>query len=168
MAIFLMGSAKAEEVLIPQEAIRLRVIPNSNEEEDQALKIEVRNQVQKEIARLLKNVTSVEEARTILKDNLHDFEVIVEDTIQEQKVQETFHLNYGMNYFPQKVYKGVTYEEGYYESLVITLGRGEGDNWWCVLFPPLCLLEAEETSETTETEYKFFVKELLDRFFKNE
>ena len=60
MAIFLMGSAKAEEVLIPQEAIRLRVIPNSNEEEDQALKIEVRNQVQKEIARLLKNVTSVE------------------------------------------------------------------------------------------------------------
>ena len=70
-----------------------------------------------------------------------------------------------MNYFPKKVYKGVTYEAGNYESLVITLGDGLGKNWWWVMFPPLCLLEAEETEETTEVEYKFFIKELIDKYF---
>ena len=72
-------------------------------------------------------------------------------------------INFGLNYFPKKVYKGVTYEQGDYESLVITIGSGQGDNWWCVLFPPLCLLEAEEN---TEVEYKFKVLELLDKIFK--
>ena len=62
---------------------------------------------------------------------------------------------------PEKEYKGTTYEEGYYESLVITLGSGEGDNWWCVLFPPLCLLEAEDSDDV---EYTSYVKELVDKY----
>lgn len=66
-----------------------------------------------------------------------------------------------MNYFPEKEYKGVKYDEGYYESLVITLGEGKGKNWWCVLFPPLCLVEAEESDKV---EYKFFIKELIDKY----
>ena len=60
-----------------------------------------------------------------------------------------------------KDYVGVKYPEGEYESLVITLGEGKGDNWWCVLFPPLCLVEAEEH---TDVEYKFFVKEIIDKY----
>ena len=85
-----------------------------------------------------------------------------------QGSNQTFQINYGMNYFPEKVYKGVKYADGDYQSLVVTLGEGKGDNWWCVLFPPLCLLEAEETEETTEVEYQFFVKELIDQFFGND
>ena len=54
---------------------------------------------------------------------------------------------------------------GIYESLVITIGEGNGDNWWCVLFPPLCLLEAEKT-EIEEVEYQFFVKKMLTKFFE--
>lgn len=71
-------------------------------------------------------------------------------------------LIFGFNYFPSKKYKGITYKDGYYESLVVTLGEGKGDNWWCVLFPPLCLLEAEES---TDVEYKSYVKELIDKYF---
>ena len=66
-----------------------------------------------------------------------------------------------MNYFPEKEYKGTIYEEGEYESLLITLGSGEGNNWWCVLFPPLCLIEAEESEEV---EYSFFIKELFEKY----
>ncbi len=165
LVIFMVSHVEAEEVMIPNEAIRLRVIPNSNEEKDQWIKQQVRDNIQQEIYDLLKDVKSIEEARTLLKENIKDFEVIVEDTLKQNEIQETFQLNYGMNYFPQKVYKGVTYEEGYYESMVITLGKGEGDNWWCVLFPPLCLLEADETQQQDEVEYKFFVKELIDKFF---
>ena len=68
-----------------------------------------------------------------------------------------------MNYFPKKVYKGIIYEEGEYESLVITLGSGQGDNFWCVLFPPLCLLEGN--NDTEDVTYQFFVKEMLEKYF---
>ena len=68
-----------------------------------------------------------------------------------------------MNYFPEKEYKGVVYEEGEYESLVITLGNGLGENFWCVLFPPLCLLDTEEEPENVE--YTSFVKEVIDKYF---
>lgn len=66
-------------------------------------------------------------------------------------------------FFPKKEYKGVTYPEGYYESVKVTLGEGLGDNWWCILFPPLCLIEAEES---TEVEYNFFVKEIIKKYFR--
>ena len=69
-------------------------------------------------------------------------------------------INYGKNYFPEKKYKGITYSEGYYESVLVTLGSGEGENWWCVLFPPFCLIEAEENDEV---EYKFFLQELIEK-----
>ena len=82
-----------------------------------------------------------------------------------RKLEELgYKVNFGINYFPEKNYKGVIYEEGYYESLVVTLGSGNGENWWCVLFPPLCLMEGEETN-TDEVEYKSFVKEMIDKYF---
>ena len=73
-----------------------------------------------------------------------------------------FKINYGTNYFPEKIYKGVKYEAGEYESMVVKIGSGSGDNYWCVLFPPLCLMEAEETDDV---EYKFFIKEIIDKIF---
>ena len=68
-----------------------------------------------------------------------------------------------MNYFPEKEYKGLTFDEGKYESLVITLGSGVGKNWWCIMFPPLCLLEAKENN-LNEVEYKSYVKTMLDKY----
>ena len=168
MGSFLINKLNKQEILIPNEAIRLRVIANSNSVSDQEIKTKVRNNLQEEIYKTLKNAKSVEETRNLLNEHITDFEKIVENTLEEVKKEETFKINYGLNYFPEKVYKGVTYEEGYYESMVVTIGMGEGDNWWCVLFPPLCLLEAEETMKKEETEYKFFVKELIDKYFKND
>ena len=74
-----------------------------------------------------------------------------------------FKINYGENYFPEKNYKGVKYEEGYYESLVVTLGTGYGDNWWCVLFPPLCLMEAK-IDDNTDIDYGLFVKDIFNKY----
>ena len=79
----------------------------------------------------------------------------------DNSYNDKFSINYGSNYFPEKEYKGVKYESGNYESLVIKLGSGMGDNWWCVMFPPICSLEVEENSDI---EYKFFVKELFDKY----
>ena len=110
---------------------------------------------------LLKNTKGIEEARRIINSNLDNINNEVKTTLQLLNYKLGYDINFGLNYFPSKEYKGITYNEGYYESLVITLGEGKGDNWWCVLFPPLCLLEAEES---TEVEYTSFVKELLDKY----
>ena len=88
----------------------------------------------------------------------------LEKEMKNDNYDNNVEVNYGMNYFPEKTYKGVKYKEGEYESLVVTLGKGEGNNFWCVLFPPLCLLEAEE-DDTNEVEYTSFVKELIDKYF---
>ena len=83
--------------------------------------------------------------------------------MMNENYENDYKLTFGNAFFPEKKYKGVIYEKGYYDTLLITLGKGEGNNWWCVLFPPLCLMEAEE-SNTGKTEYKFFIKEILDKY----
>ena len=98
---------------------------------------------------------------------LGEYQEKVETILKEEDQQDTeVKLNYGQNYFPEKVYGGVIYKEGYYESLVVTLGDGQGKNWWCVLFPPLCSVEAESKEQASEVEYKFFVKDLITKYFK--
>lgn len=163
--IILLFNTKAEELVIPNEAIRFRVIANSNSKEDQDSKMLVRDAIEKEISNDLNNSNNVTEARKTIQANIDNYKKIINDTLVNNNLNINYDLNYGMNYFPNKIYRGVKYEEGYYESLVVTLGDGIGKNWWCVLFPPLCLLEAEETEEKTDVEYKFFIKELLDKYF---
>lgn len=154
-------SIKAKQNIIPDEAIRLRVIANSNSKYDQQIKLEVKDQIQLELYNLLKSTKGIEEARKIIKDNINELDSNVKKVLEKEKYNKNYTISYGQNYFPEKEYKGVKYKEGYYESLVITLGEGEGNNWWCVLFPPLCLVEAEEADEV---EYKFFIKELIDKY----
>lgn len=154
---------KEEKVVIPKEAIRFRVIANSNKEEDQTLKKKVVNSLNSEIRKLTVLDTSLENSRTNIKNTIPEFSEIVKDTLEKNQSKETFTIDYGMNYFPEKEYKGIVYEEGKYESLVITLGNGLGENFWCVLFPPLCLLDSEE--EVEDIEYTSFVKELVEKYF---
>ena len=89
---------------------------------------------------------------------------IITNDIKEllDKYNMDFDINYGLNYFPKKEFKDIVYDEGYYESLVVTLGSGLGDNWWCVLFPPLCMIEA---SESSNIEYTTLVSELINKYF---
>lgn len=154
---------KEEKVVIPKEAIRFRVIANSNKEEDQTLKKKVVNNLNSEIRKLTFLDTSLEKSRTNIKNTIPEFLEIVKETLEKNQSKETFTIDYGMNYFPEKEYKGIVYEEGEYESLVITLGNGLGENFWCVLFPPLCLLDSEE--EVEDVEYTSFVKELVEKYF---
>lgn len=156
------NGVKADNYVIPDDAIRLRVIPNSNSEYDQSIKLKVKNLLEYKMYNMLKNTNGVKKAREIIKSNITDIDKDINELLIKENYDLSYTINYGKNYFPKKEYRGVTYNEGYYESLVVTLGKGEGDNWWCVLFPPLCLLEAKENDKV---EYKFFVQELFERFF---
>ena len=155
-------NVNANTILIPDEAIRLRVIANSDSTYDQQVKLDVSFEVQNEIYNLLKDKNNINDARTTIKNNIPKIENAVEKVLSEKNYVSTFKVNFGYNYFPEKEYKGVKYKEGDYESVLVTLGEGKGQNWWCVLFPPLCLIEAEESDEV---EYKFFVQELIEKYF---
>lgn len=148
-------------LVIPPDALRIRVIANSNDDYDQQIKEIVKDNIQYKMYELLKNTKGVEEARRIINNNLTYIDEEVRLTLMKLNYELGYDINFGLNYFPSKEYKGITYEEGYYESLVITLGEGKGENWWCVLFPPLCLIEANENDEV---EYTSFVKELLEKY----
>lgn len=152
-----------KNIKIPDSAIRFRVLANSNSPRDQKIKEDVRDRMQEELYNLLKTSKDINEARVLINDKLTYFDDIVGEELEDAPYSYT--IDYGMHEFPSKVYKGVTYDAGEYESLLVTLGEGKGDNWWCVLFPPLCLLEAEETTNTSEVEYKSFIKELIEKYF---
>lgn len=165
LGIYIVIGVKAEEIVeIPDESIRIRILGNSNSEYDQEKKEELRKEVQLYMQSLLKAAKNIDEARTIINNNLNNLNKNIDTYLHELNYDTSYDVNFGLNYFPQKEYKGIKYKEGLYESLLITLGEGKGNNWWCVLFPPICLLEVEET-ETNEVEYKSFVKELIEKYF---
>lgn len=161
--LFLVNNNVSSETIIPDSAIRFRVIGNSNTVYDQNIKLQIRNVIQNKILELTRNTKTIEEVRTIMKEHQEELYDITNEKLKELNYDKPFKLNYGYNYFPKKKYKGVTYKEGNYESLVITLGEGNGNNFWCVIFPPLCMAEIEDTNEV---EYKFFVKEIIDKYLK--
>lgn len=156
------NNVKAEEIVIPNTAIRLRVIPNSNNLLDQEMKGKVKEYLETNLYKDFANVDDIDEARTIINNNIPKIEEDIIIIFNENNYDMNFKVKYGNNYFPEKEYKGITYKEGYYESLVVEIGEAKGDNFWCVLFPSLCLLETEET---TEVEYKLGVLELINKIF---
>lgn len=145
------------EVLIPTESIRFRIIASSNDLKDQETKLEIKDELEPVLTDILSKSSSLEESRNSIKNNMYNIKNIVNNFDIPYKV------DFGQNYFPEKTYKGVTYKEGEYESLVITLGDGLGDNWWCVLFPPLCLLEAS-SEDYDDITYTSFIKELIEKY----
>lgn len=160
---FVYGKVKENSVVkIPDSAIRFRILANSNSPRDQKIKQDIAKKMQDELYMLLKSTKNVYEARSIINDNINTFDEILKDATKD--LDYSYTIDYGIHEFPEKTYKGVVYEAGDYESLLVTLGEGKGDNWWCVLFPPMCLMEAEETN-ATELEYKSFIKEVIEKYF---
>ncbi len=157
LTLVIMINKKEEEIIIPNEAIRFRVIANSNSIKDQQEKALIKEKVEKEIYDFINEAKSVDETRNLINNNMDKIQAMVANYNVPYKIK------YGKNYFPSKNYKGVLYPAGNYESLVITLGEGLGDNFWCVLYPPLCLLD-NSSEDVGEVEYQFYVKNLIDKF----
>ncbi|WP_374723639.1 stage II sporulation protein R [Calidifontibacillus erzurumensis] len=162
-------------VVIPDEAIRLRILANSNSDEDQALKRKVRDAVNAEITTWVEDLTSIEAARALIESRVDEIEEIAYEVLAEEGSNQTVQVEFGQVNFPTKIYGNYIYPAGQYEAILITLGEGEGANWWCVLFPPLCFLDfsngdavmepgdEEEQDSEEEVEVKFFVIVLFEK-----
>ena len=156
ISILFLNNLPEYKVTIPKDSIRFRIIANSNEEKDQLLKWDINKDLIPIISKITK-ADSIYESRNLIKNNIYEIESIVKNKTND------YSIKYGENYFPTKKYNDVIYEAGNYESVVITLGAGAGDNWWCVLFPPLCLLEASQESYD-ELTYSFYIKDIIKKY----
>lgn len=130
-----------EAVIIPSDAIRLRILANSDREEDQRVKRLVRDDVNAEITKWVSTLTSKQEAKQVIQEGLPELQQIAKNVLIEENVNQSVKVEFGKVDFPTKLYGEFLYPAGEYEAILITLGEGKGANWWCVLFPPLCFLD---------------------------
>ena len=143
-----------KEILIPDQAIRIRIIANSNNVDDQLEKNEIKSEINSLLYKKLEGVNSYNDAKQVINENINNIKEIV------NKYSQNYEIEYGKNYFPEKEYKGVNYKEGKYESLIIKLGEAKGNNFWCILFPPLCMIDE---SKMDDASYQFYINRILNK-----
>jgi stage II sporulation protein R len=127
---------------IPEQSIRLRILANSDSIEDQVMKRLVRDAVIAQMNTWVKEPDGIERARLVVLEQLPALEALVKRELAVHGYYYAVRVELGKVPFPTKMYGNRVYPAGDYEALRITLGRGEGQNWWCVLFPPLCFVDA--------------------------
>lgn len=130
----------------PDQLIRFHVLANSDSEQDQAMKRAVRDAILKEVSPRLAVSQSLDESRRILKEVRPDMEDIGRLVVKAWGKDYTVHTEYGHSSFPTKSYGSLVLPAGDYEALRVVIGEGQGSNWWCVLFPPLCFIDIEHST----------------------
>jgi stage II sporulation protein R len=130
---------------IPEESIRLRILANSDSVSDQLVKREIRDAIVAEMngwVEELKDPQSLDQAREIITIHMEDLNRLVGQELNNRGISYSYNVELSVVPFPTKLYGGTVYPAGEYEALRVTLGAGRGQNWWCVLFPPLCFIDA--------------------------
>lgn len=126
---------------IPQESIRLRILANSDSPVDQWLKRKVRDTILAEMNTWAVDIASYDEAGQVVAKRLPELRNVVNQTIQQYGFTYQAEVDFGQVDFPTKLYGSYIYPAGKYEALRVRIGEAKGQNWWCVLFPPLCFID---------------------------
>ena len=148
-----------------EKVLRFHVLANSDSREDQALKLKVRDQVGTLMAEKLKDADSLEESERIVKANLNLIENCAADVISAEGYAYPVSAALENCTFPEKTYGTYTFPGGVYEALRVVIGSGEGHNWWCVMYPALCVpnaWSAEGDRQTEQTSFDEAQQDLLE------
>ncbi len=143
------------------EYLRIHVRANSNSERDQAIKYAVRDEAVAFLTPYVAQCDSLPAAMDKISGITGRIEDVCDRALAGEGAAYSSHAEVRREYFPTRVYDGLTLGAGYYDALIIELGEGEGDNWWCVIYPPLCF-----TSGTADIRYRSIIHDIIDKFFK--
>ena len=140
------------EADIYEKVIRLHVVANSDSEEDQALKLKVRDEVLAVVTGICaeNKCENTEEACSVVREHIDEIAKAAEKRVAAEGYQYDVKVLLGQENYPTKNYEDLAFPAGRYISLQVKIGEGEGENWWCVLFPPLCLSAASESAVSAE------------------
>ncbi|MBE6920123.1 MAG: stage II sporulation protein R [Ruminococcaceae bacterium] len=146
---FYLGSVSSDKRLLSENLIRLHVVADSNSAEDQAIKLQVRDAITAKLETVMEDFPDLETAKAYLQAHLPELEKIANDTLAAAGNSCQAVVTLAKEAFPTREYDTFTLPAGIYESLRVTIGSGEGKNWWCVVFPSLCASATTEGFEDT-------------------
>ncbi|MGL5087459.1 MAG: stage II sporulation protein R [Clostridium sp.] len=150
---------------IENEIIRFHVLANSDTEEDQGLKLKVRDEVINRMAKKLSGCNNIDEAREILYSSTEEVKAIASDVIKKNGYNYSVTIELARENFPDKMYGDTLFPQGNYEAFRILIGEASGQNWWCVMFPPLCFVDETKqaiNSKDTKESIEEVIKDSID------
>lgn len=143
------------------ELLRIHIRADSNDKDDQAVKLLVRDAVAQYLSSELCSVSSLEKAKQIVSDKLTTLMEISDRVLRENDKAYTSKATLSTEFFPTRAYKDIVVKSGYYDALIISLGEGKGDNWWCIIYPQLCY----ESVGNGKVVLRSKLKELWEKYF---
>lgn len=158
--VFLVSMRPAEGGVY-NDYLRIHVRANSNSAEDQQVKYEVKDEAVKFITPYVKECVTKEAAIEVMQGLLPQIADVCDKALRERGYTYGARASVRQEKFPTRVYGELTLEEGVYDALIIELGTGTGDNWWCVIYPPLCF-----TSASADVQYRSVIYDIINKFFK--
>lgn len=155
-----MSALKGKNSINQTEYLRIHIRADSNENEAQAVKYRVRDRLVERLTPMVADCPTKAQAEQKISTQLEELSAAAEEVLQANGFSYGAKAELTTEYFPTRVYENYTLPAGEYSALIVRLGRGEGDNWWCVVYPPLCFV-----ATTADVVYKSKIKEIIDRFY---
>ncbi len=154
-------AAGAQNAQAENDYLRIHVRANSNEQIDQSVKYTVKDEVVKFITPYAARCTDKQTAMEVIGGILPEIEKVCDRVLKQNGFNYTSRASVRAENFPTRVYGDLILESGIYDALIIELGTGTGDNWWCVIYPPLCF-----TSGTADVQYRSVIMDIINKFIK--
>ncbi|MBQ9796011.1 MAG: stage II sporulation protein R [Clostridia bacterium] len=148
---------------IAYDYLRLHIRANSNSEIDQDVKYEIKDEMVEFLTPHLCNVQSKEKAIEVVENYSNVMISICINLLKEKGFNYSVNIKIANEYFPTRTYANTTLESGYYDAVIVELGQAEGDNWWCVMYPPLCFVNKNENVK--QIKYKSIICEWWNKIF---
>lgn len=159
ITIIILSAMAIEPLQTPKkEYLRIHIRADSNEAPAQTVKYKVKDAVVEYLIPFIAECKTKEQAKTMLSERLEEVERVADSVLLSNGYDYTAKARLGAEEFPTRVYDSLTLEQGIYDALIIELGKGEGANWWCVVYPPLCFTGGEQTV------YKSKILEIINSF----
>ncbi len=146
-----------------KEYLRIHIRANSNISSDQQIKYIVKDKIVDYLTPFIAECDTKQKAENMLKNNLFGIEQVAKSTLRQNGFDYSVKASVKREEFPTRVYDGVCLESGFYDALIIELGSGKGDNWWCVVYPPLCFTKSGQGYV-----YRSKILDIINDFFNKE
>lgn len=147
--LLIIGASFLPTAEVEYDYLRLHIRANSNSEIDQNIKYEIKDELVEFLTPYFCNVTSKNEAIEIVNNLKEKMSEICVDVLRKNGFNYSANVKINNEYFPTRTYSNTTLESGYYDAVIVELGEAVGDNWWCVMYPPLCFITRENQTEIT-------------------
>jgi len=151
------------QVQVEKQYLRIHVRANSNQESDQAIKYEVKDEIVSYLTPYIAEITDKQSAIAVLDGLIDGIVQTADEVLANSGYDYSSRAEIKNEKFPTRVYDGLVLDGGYYDALIVYLGSGLGDNWWCVVYPPLCF-----TTTYVNVEYKSKIVDIINDFFGKE